>query len=64
MSDRGIFAGFAAATGFFTRIPIATPVSQDGWLADAAWAFPLVGAGIGGVAALAFLLAQLLGLGD
>jgi len=61
---RGIFAGFAAATGFFTRIPIATPVSEDGWLADAAWAFPLIGAGIGGVAAFAFLLAQLLGLGD
>jgi len=33
-------------------------------MADVAWAFPLVGAGIGAVVALAFLLAQLLRLGD
>jgi len=33
-------------------------------LADAAWAFPLVGAGIGAVCAFVFLLAQLLRLGD
>jgi len=33
-------------------------------LADAAWAYPLVGAGIGGVAAFTFLMVQLLGLGD
>jgi adenosylcobinamide-GDP ribazoletransferase len=64
MSLRGMFSGFAVATAFFTRIPVATPVNEGGWLADTAWAFPLVGAGIGGVAALAFLLAQLLGLGD
>ena len=60
----GLFAGFAVATAFFTRIPIATRQSGAGQLGDAAWAFPLVGAGIGAVAALAFLLAQLLGLGD
>jgi adenosylcobinamide-GDP ribazoletransferase len=64
MTTRGIFAGFAAATAFFTRIPVATPASHVEPLANAGWAFPLVGAGIGGVAALAFLLAQLLGLGD
>ena len=34
------------------------------WLADAAWSFPLVGAGIGAAVAFAFLLAQLVGLGD
>jgi len=33
-------------------------------LAEAAWAFPLVGAGIGGVAAFTFLMVQLFGLGD
>jgi adenosylcobinamide-GDP ribazoletransferase len=55
--------GFAAATGFLTRIPIAVAPPEDGRLADAAWAFPLVGAGIGAVAAFVLLMAQLLGLG-
>jgi len=64
MSLPRLFAGFAVATAFFTRIPVATPAGCVGRLADAAWAFPLVGAGIGGVAAFAFLLLQLLGLGD
>jgi adenosylcobinamide-GDP ribazoletransferase len=57
-------SGFVVATAFLTRIPVATPACRVGWLADAVWAFPLVGAGIGTVAALAFLLAQLVGLGD
>jgi len=64
MTLRGIFAGFALATAFFTRIPFAAPEGHVEPLADAAWAFPIVGAGIGGVAALAFFLVQLLGLGD
>jgi adenosylcobinamide-GDP ribazoletransferase len=64
MSLRGMFSGFAAATAFFTRIPVTTPASCSGRLADAVWAFPLVGAGIGGIAACAFLLAQLFGLRD
>jgi adenosylcobinamide-GDP ribazoletransferase len=64
MSLRGMFSGFAVATAFFTRIPVATPASYAGRLADAVWAFPLVGAGIGGIAACAFLLAQLFGLRD
>jgi adenosylcobinamide-GDP ribazoletransferase len=60
----GVFGGFAAAMAFFTRLPV-DPRARSGWrLADSAWAFPLVGAGIGAVAALAFLLAQLLGLGS
>src|ERR1700751_5602852 len=60
----GPFARFAVATAFFTRLPVdARP--RDGWrLADSAWTFPLVGAGIGAVAALAFLLAQSIGLGS
>jgi adenosylcobinamide-GDP ribazoletransferase len=64
MTAREIFAGFVAATAFFTRIPVTTPAGRAEGLAAAAWAFPLVGAGIGGIAAFAFLLAQLLGLGD
>jgi adenosylcobinamide-GDP ribazoletransferase len=60
----GAVAGFAAAVAFFTRIPMAAPVGDDWQLADSAWAFPLVGAGIGVVTAFAFLVAQLLGLGD
>ena len=64
MSAPRFIAGVAAATAFFTRIPVTTPARCAGRLADAAWAFPLVGAGIGGVAAFAFLLVQLLGLGD
>ena len=47
---------------FFTRLPVDPRARDDGKLADAAWAFPLVGAGIGAAAALIFLLAQLLGL--
>jgi adenosylcobinamide-GDP ribazoletransferase len=62
MTAPGLFAGFAAATSFFTRIP--APAGGTLPLADAVWAFPLVGAGIGAVAAFAFVLAQLLGLGD
>jgi len=58
----GFFAGLLATTGFFTRLPV-SPGSADTWrLADSAWAFPLVGAGIGGIAAFAFLFAQLIGL--
>jgi len=64
MAARRIFTGFAVATAFFTRIPVTTPTCRAERLADAAWAFPLVGAGIGGVAAFVFLLVQLLGLGD
>lgn len=64
MTVRGMLSGFGVATAFFTRIPVTTPACRAERLADAAWAFPLVGAGIGGVAAFIFLLVQLLGLGD
>ena len=58
----GFFGGFAVAMAFFTRLPV-DPRARDDWkLADSAWAFPLVGAGIGAASALVFLLAQLLGL--
>ncbi|HEX3415721.1 MAG TPA: adenosylcobinamide-GDP ribazoletransferase [Stellaceae bacterium] len=58
----GLFAGFLAATAFFTRLPVEPRAAGEWRLADSAWAFPLVGAGIGGAAALALLLAQLVGL--
>lgn len=60
----GFYAGFAAVAAFFTRVPIGIPAGGAWQIADSAWAFPLVGAGIGAVAAFAFLLAQVIGLGD
>ena len=59
---RGFVSGFTAATAFLTRIPVAPPPGALR-LADAAWAFPPVGAGIGAIAAFVFLTAQLFGLG-
>jgi adenosylcobinamide-GDP ribazoletransferase len=56
------FAGFLAAMAFFTRLPADPPAAGEWRLADSVWAFPLVGAGIGCAAALALLLAQLIGL--
>ena len=64
MTIRGVIASFTAATAFFTQIPVKAAACHGGRLADAAWAFPLVGAGIGGLAGLAFLLVHLLRLGD
>lgn len=59
-----LVAGFAAATCFLTRIPAAARADAEWSLGEAAWAFPLVGAGIGAVAAFVFFAAQLVGLGD
>jgi adenosylcobinamide-GDP ribazoletransferase len=56
--------GFTAAVAFLTRVPVGPPARVDWQLANSAWAFPLVGAGIGAVAAVMFLAAQLIGLGD
>ena len=61
--NSAFFAGFLAATAFLTVLPVDPRERSDWRLADSAWAFPLVGAGIGVVAGLAFLMAQLLGLG-
>jgi len=62
--SREFLAGFAHAVTFLTTLPIAKPSCNAGRLANAAWAFPLVGAGIGAVAGFIFLLAQVLRLGD
>jgi adenosylcobinamide-GDP ribazoletransferase len=58
----GFFAGFLGATAFFTRLPVDARAGGTWRLADSPWAFPLVGAGIGGTAAFTLLLAQLIGL--
>lgn len=60
----GVLSGFTVAAAFLTRIPVAEAGESDRSLVEAAWAFPLVGAGIGAVAAFVFLFAQLTGLGD
>jgi adenosylcobinamide-GDP ribazoletransferase len=60
----GFAAGFAVALAFFTRIPVAAGPGSDWTLAEAAWAFPLVGAGVGAVSGVVFLAAELIGLGD
>ena len=62
--SRGFLTGFALAVTFLTTLPIAKPSCNAGRLADGAWAFPLVGAGIGALAGFIFLLAQVLRLGD
>ena len=45
---------------FFTRLPLgaAAPAPEPGALARASWSFPVVGAGIGVIAAAAFALAR------
>jgi adenosylcobinamide-GDP ribazoletransferase len=60
---RGLFSDLAAATAFLTRIPMGSAASPQP-IGQSAWAFPLVGAGIGGVATAVFWLAQALGCGD
>src|SRR5689334_14895225 len=58
---RGPFDEFAIATALLTRLPVGAAVPADGAIAASGWAFPLVGAGIGGLCALAFLAAGLAG---
>jgi len=58
---RGPFDDFAAATALLTRLPVASRPAEDGAIAAASWAFPLVGAGIGAIAAAAFFVAEALG---
>jgi adenosylcobinamide-GDP ribazoletransferase len=59
----GVFEQFVLATGVLTRLPVAAPASEDGAIARASWAFPVVGAGIGMIAALALFVASVCGLG-
>jgi adenosylcobinamide-GDP ribazoletransferase len=59
----GYAADFRLATGFLTRVPVPPPAAESPDLAAAGWAFPLVGAGVGAVAALTFTAAEAVGLG-
>src|ERR1700676_4846739 len=60
-APRGAFDEFAIAPAVLTRLPVGVAPPAEGAIAASGWAFPLVGAGIGATAALAFLLAELLG---
>jgi len=60
---RGIFTDFLLATAVLTRLPVGIAAPGDGMVAASCWAFPLVGAGIGFIAGLAFFAAELLGIG-
>jgi adenosylcobinamide-GDP ribazoletransferase len=59
-----LFEDFAIVAAFLTRLPVGAPTPAPGRLAEASWAFPVVGAGVGGIAGLAYLAAQWLGCGD
>jgi adenosylcobinamide-GDP ribazoletransferase len=59
---RGLFDDFLIAAGLLTRLPIGATAAEDGVIAAASWAFPLVGAGVGATSAIAFLLAETVGL--
>jgi len=58
------FDQFAIATALLTRLPVGAVTPAPGAIAAAGWAFPLVGAGVGAIVAVAFLIAGLLGLGS
>ena len=61
----GLFDEFAIATAVLTRLPVGIEAEgEPGAIAASGWAFPLVGAGIGGLVALAFFVAELLGCGS
>ena len=59
---RGPFDEFAIATAVLTRLPVGAAAAEPGAVAAAGWAFPLVGAGIGLICALAFFVAGPLGV--
>ncbi|MGE5269033.1 MAG: adenosylcobinamide-GDP ribazoletransferase [Thiohalocapsa sp.] len=59
---RGPFDDFMLATAVLTRLPIGAAPAADGDVAAAGWAFPLVGVGVGAIAAIAFFLAEAAGL--
>jgi adenosylcobinamide-GDP ribazoletransferase len=63
-----IFDQFLLATAVLTRLPVASvsdrPEPERGAVAEASWAFPAVGAGIGMIAAVVMFLASTFGLGE
>jgi len=61
---RGLFDEFAVAAAVLTRLPAGATAAEPGAVAAAGWAFPLVGAGVGALSALAYFIAGLCGLRD
>lgn len=59
---RGPLDDFIAATALLTRLPVGVAIRANGPTAVGGWPFPLVGAGIGAVAAVAFFIAEAAGL--
>jgi adenosylcobinamide-GDP ribazoletransferase len=57
----GLFAQFLTATAVLTRLPVGA-VEARGRIASSCWAFPAVGAGVGGICGLALIVAALFGL--
>jgi len=56
---RGLFDEFAVAMAVLTRLPVGVAGQDEpGAIAASSWAFPLVGAGVGGLAALSFFIAE------
>lgn len=62
-ASRGPFDDFTVATAVLTRLPVGTPVTEPGMVAASGWAFPLVGAGVGALCAITFLVSGLAGCG-
>jgi adenosylcobinamide-GDP ribazoletransferase len=59
---RGPFDEFGIAMAVLTRLPVGMDAqAEPGAIAAAGWAFPLVGAGIGGLVAAVFFIAELVG---
>ena len=52
---------FLTATALLTRLPVGVTTSAESTIAAAGWAFPLVGAGVGALAALVFFGAEIVG---
>src|SRR5437588_1784963 len=62
---RGLFDEFAISMAVLTRLPVGgAGQDEPGAIGASGWAFPLVGAGIGGVVAVAFFVAEALGCGS
>lgn len=59
---RGPLDDFTTAAGLLTRLPVGAAIREDGAIAAASWAFPVIGAGIGTLSALAFFAAEIAGL--
>src|SRR5437763_17215613 len=59
---RGLFDEFAISMAVLTRLPVGVAGQDEpGAIAASGWAFPLVGAGVGGFGGVVFFVAEALG---